>query len=178
MRFFTEIVTKLGDSPTWMTKSSLNFSQISSQNVSRMSVTNYSLNFYISHEICHWNRHQIWWCTGFFTKFGDDFFTKFFTKHPGIPSYTPLDNVRKKVPQTTLASLYIPPLRAMPIYGNNKFQKGASLIKGIKYIRNIKYIKWNMSDVQHTHTAWSGIKFIERIYIMNIKSTIRIGSWH
>ena len=31
------------------------------------------MSHYISHKICHWNRHQIWQCTRFFTKFGEEF---------------------------------------------------------------------------------------------------------
>ena len=47
--------------------------------------------------------------------------------YPGKPLH-PKVNMGRKVPPTILASLYspTPPLRTMPIYGNNTFQKGAS----------------------------------------------------
>ena len=49
-------------------------------------------------------------------------------------------NVEKKCPKPTWQAPFTHTYGLCP-YGNNKFQKGASLIKGIKYIRNIKYIK-------------------------------------
>ena len=91
-------------------------------------------------------------------------------------------NVETKCPKPTWQAPFTPPPYGQCPYGNNKFQKGASLIKGIKYIRNIKQIKCNMSAVQHTHTAWSDIKFIEyikHIYVLEISSPqYRMGGWH
>ena len=85
------------------------------------------MSHYISHEICHWIRHQIWWThrilhqiwwrnwrlTEFFTKFSDKFVTNFFTKHPGIPSSEcPIPNIltRSELPNVEEVPLVrVPP---------------------------------------------------------------------
>ena len=57
------------------------------------------------------------------------------------PTHPPTPSVKRanveKVPQTTLASLYTSPLRA--IYGNNTFQKGTSLSRKSLMLATISF---------------------------------------